>query len=526
MSERVAPRRRLRVALDLLLGIRARDVRSGIRFMNMRFAGLPLPQRLGALARWTTEMAWGRIPEARQWFAIDPGVSRTPFWLREGNPWEGHPWRDGEAQLPAQADVVVVGAGFGGASVAYHWSQQARGRLVLLERQAPAAGAAGRNAGFLTAAGGSYHGYYVYEPVRAHAAAVRPELDSAALDAIASGFSDSYVRALAESVAEIHETIAREGIECDVRRQGALVLADELDAPRVEAALELGAELGWEEWRRVEPDEVQRLTGIAGSDFAGLQEGTSTWHPARWVWGLVGAAITTGKVGLFTRTHVTRVSPEADGYRVVTNRGSIRARCVVNATEAHTRGVFADYLPGNDPELIRTHKSQAMYAAGGPTEMIPGRAICLPLGWFHPRQVGFMFGSDNVRVPASQATENAPSRFVTSFMCSEAIKLWPPRPFRVLHEWTGTVGQAPDKFPVVGPLMSPGVFMLGGFAGAGSAISFGAGREIVEQILGTPRPDSPWLPDLFGVARFAAPEGYGTRFDLSPFRPATGRPAG
>ncbi len=526
MSKRLAPRRRARVALGLLMGLRARDIHSGIRFMNMRFAGRSLPLRLAALVRWTAGMAWGRIPEARQWFAIDAGVSRTPFWLREGNPWEGHPWRDGETQLPVKADVVVVGAGFGGASVAYHWSQQAQGRLLLLEREAPAAGAAGRNAGFLTAAGGSYHGYYVYEPVRAHAAAIRPELDSAGLDAIASGFSDSYVRALAESVAQIHETIAREGIECDVRRQGALVLTDDLDAPRVEAALELGAELGWDEWRRIEPDEVKRLTGIAGPDFAGLQEGTSTWHPARWVWGLLSAALATDKVELFTRTHVTRVLPEADGFLVLTNRGPIRARYVVNATEAHTRAVFADYLPGDDPELIRTHKSQAMYASGGPTEMIPGRAICLPLGWFHPRQVGFMFGSDNVRVPASQANGNDPSRFVTSFMCAEAARLWPPRPFRVLHEWTGTVGQAPDKFPVVGPLTRDGMFMLGGFAGAGSAISFGAGREIVEQILGNTRPDSPWLPDLFSAERFAAPERYGARFERSPFRTPADRPAG
>ena len=368
----------------------------------------------------------------------------------------------------------------------------------------------------------------MYEPVRAYVAATRPELDAAALDRIAGGFAGAYVDALAESVDAIHETIARERIDCDVRRLGALVLADDVDAPRVEAALALGARLGWKGWRRIEPDEVTHQTGIAAPHFGGFQEGTSTWHPARWVWGLIDAALARGERRALHRTTVTAVVPDGDAYRVVTDRGTIRARHVVNATEAHTNAVFADFLPGKDRDLVRTHKSQAMYASGRPAAMQPGRAICLPLGWFHPRDEGFLFGSDNVRVPESEAAANEPSRFVTSFMCAEATRLWPPTPFEVRHEWTGTVGQAPDKFPIVGPLVDPGIFMLGGFAGAGAAISFGAGRELVEQMLDRPRADSPWQQDLFSVARFASPQTYGNRFgdpDGAPI-PIPDRPGG
>jgi glycine/D-amino acid oxidase-like deaminating enzyme len=169
---------------------------------------------------------------------------------------------------------------------------------------------------------------------------------------------------------------------------------------------------------------------------------------------------------------------------VETTHGAVRARAVVNATEAHTGGILANFLTPY-PSLIRAHKSQAMYARGRPDAMVPGMGVLGPLGWFHPRREGgFLFGSDNVRIPLHQVEGNDPSRFITLFMCSEATRLWPPDSFTVVHEWTGTVGLAPDKFPVVGELSVPGLWTLGGFAGAGSAAAFSAGLHVVNGILG------------------------------------------
>ena len=54
--------------------------------------------------------------------------------------------------------------------------------------------------------------------------------------------------------------------------------------------------------------------------------------------------------------------------------------------------------------------------------------------------------------------------------------------------------------------------MLGGFAGAGSAISYGAALEIVEQIIGEARPESLWNLDLFSVNRFLKTDIYGQSF--------------
>jgi glycine/D-amino acid oxidase-like deaminating enzyme len=512
-SGRVSVLKRLYVGTRLLFGLRTRDWRSGIRLMNHRFAGRPAMVRLAKLGVWSLRVAYVQIPDAIGQFSVSRAITRTPYWLRDGNPFASYPWRDNpSARLPETAEVVVVGAGFGGSSVAYHWAQRGSGRLVLLDRLAPAEGAAGRNAGFLTAAGGSYHGYYIYEPVRAYLSSARPELTSEQLDAVCMGYSDAYLRALSASLVAIHETIVHEGIECELDQRGCVILSDSDDAQRVQKALDVGAELGWPDWYRLEPAEVEKLTAIQGDDFAGFQVATSTWNPAAWVWGLVRAALATGNVELYTGVEVTRVEPNGDRFLVHTTHGVIDAARIVNATESSTAEVFASYLPHGDAGLVRTHKSQAMFADGGSPSMPRGRAVCLPLGWFHARSQGFLYGSDNHPVPLRQAAWNDPSRFLTMYMSAETVAKWPEGRFTVSREWTGTVGQAPDKAPIVGAMSYPGIFMLGGFAGAGSAISFGAALHIVLQMLGEGTDDSPWPADLFALERFYQPERYGERF--------------
>src|ERR1700694_2810502 len=66
----------------------------------------------------------------------------TPFWPR---PPERYPGR-----LPERADVLVIGGGITGVSLLHHLAKRGID-AVLVERHHLAAGASGRNAGFLLA---------------------------------------------------------------------------------------------------------------------------------------------------------------------------------------------------------------------------------------------------------------------------------------------------------------------------------------------------------------------------------------
>ena len=157
---------RLRVLLGLLIGLRWRDLESTIRFMNVRYPQDSRVVRLVKFLNCSFDVMWRRIPDSEAWVELSETISKTPYWLTAENPIADHPWTTNPVvPLPEQAEVVVVGAGFGGAAVAYHWSKHGTAPLVILERDQAASGSAGRNGGIVVMAGGALHGYYVYAPV-------------------------------------------------------------------------------------------------------------------------------------------------------------------------------------------------------------------------------------------------------------------------------------------------------------------------------------------------------------------------
>ena len=503
---------RLRVVLSLLAALRWRDICSARQLMKTRFGQYPMPLRLFKLLCWSVDAMWRQIPESMAWVQLDENISHTPYWLSAENPLENHPWaREPGTSLPESADVVVVGAGFGGASVAYHWSRQGSENLVVLERGEAANGAAGRNGGIVVMAGGIYHGFYVYEPVLEYLKATRADMSAADRDELAASFAAVYVRAVQASHESIEATIRAEGIDCDYARRGWVFFVDTQASKKLEASLALGSRLGHSDWVRRAPGEVRRRSGAATELDGAESLASATWHPAKWVWSILEAALRKPHVSLFTRTEVNSVRRDGENYIVRTPRGAIRARCVVNATEAHTSTLFKDFLTPF-PDLIRPHKEQGMYGEGGPPSMAPRVGISGYLGWYvKVASGGIVFGSDHTPVAPSLAGKTRPSRFITRYTAADMEKHWDPEPMRVTREWTGTTAQSPDKFPLVGLLDGRGLYMLGGFAGAGSAVSFNAGETLVRRMLGK-QCDPDYHPEeFFSPLRFTDPARYGRR---------------
>jgi FAD dependent oxidoreductase len=78
-------------------------------------------------------------------FPIQIPVDSEPFWFHYAHPLRHY---RSHAQLPPEADVVIIGAGLTGASAAYHLRDAtAEGlRVVVIDRGSPAGEASGRNA--------------------------------------------------------------------------------------------------------------------------------------------------------------------------------------------------------------------------------------------------------------------------------------------------------------------------------------------------------------------------------------------
>ena len=503
---------RLRVVSSLLSGLRRRDFDSAVRFMNVRFARDPLARRVLKFLAWSLNVMWREIPQSLPWVTFDKTISHTPYWLTAENPLENHPWRaTPRARLPDQAAAVVVGAGFGGAAVAYHWSKYGSEPLLVVEQREAASGSAGRNGGIVVMAGGHLHGYYVYERVIKYLTKRQPELPSAERDELAARFSDAYVKALHASHRMIQRTIESEGIDCDYARKGWVFFTDPVAREGLEASLALAERLDHSDWVRRTPEQVRERSGVKTLLDGAESLGSATWHPAKWVWGILGAALQNPSVQLFTRTTVRQVERDGDLYVVETDRGTIRSRCVVNATESHTPVVFKNFL-SPFPDLITPYKEQAVYAEGGPASMQPQVGVSGPLGYFtRVAGGGIVFGSDNTAVKPRQAGRIEPSRFITRYCCTLIARHWDPAPMRVTHEWTGTTSTTPDKYPVVGLMDGHGLYIIGGFAGAGSGVSFGAAETIAHQILGKPCEPDHHPEEYFSPLRFTDPQRYGRR---------------
>lgn len=232
-------------------------------------------------------------------------------------------WTD-SAQAPAprlaldgtaEADLVIVGAGFTGLWTAWRALERDSSRsIVVLEAERVAHGATGRNGGFVT--GSLTHGL-------THGTAIWPDQ----IDAL----QEEGDRNLAELIA----TIEAAGIECDLRRSGKTTLAvQEWHVAGLRAARELGARHGVElEWQT--RDEVQADVH-SPTYLAGLRDrsGTVLVDPARLAWGMTASLEQRG-VRVFEASAATSLERHGAGVRVTTDHGHVDARHVVIATAAY-----------------------------------------------------------------------------------------------------------------------------------------------------------------------------------------------
>lgn len=349
----------------------------------------------------------------------------SSFWLARGA--TDPPLRplDGDAT----ADVVIVGGGIAGISCAEALVRDGAA-VIVLERDRLAAGASGRNAGFVL--GGVAESY---------AAACRRYGPDRASRIFRTTFAN---RAL------IRAAIADCGISCDDRWAGSdQVAGDEAEWDEIRAS---AAELATQGVPvRLDP---------AGRRATFPDDGCL--DPVRFVRGLAAAAAAQG-ARIHEATAATSVRPGV----VRTARGRVTAGSVVLCTGAYTahlapsrirpvRGQMlatAPVAPGRLPRPTYAHRGYRYWR-----QTAEG---CVLVGGWRDLATGTEVGEDDGTSPVIQGALDA-------WLRAEGITA------PVTHRWGGTMEFSHDGLPYIGR-RADGLFGCGGFTGHGNGFAMSAG---------------------------------------------------
>ncbi|MDQ3147396.1 MAG: FAD-dependent oxidoreductase [Actinomycetota bacterium] len=400
--------------------------------------------------------------------------------------------------------VVVIGAGVGGASIAYHLAEAGCTDVVVLDRAEPTSGS-------------TFHSAGLVGQLRSSLPLTRMMMHSV----------DLYRRLEAEA----EET----GRSPGWREVGSLRLAatpERLD--------ELRRQHGWAQtfglpMELVSPSEAHERfplmdpTGVLGAAWLPTD---GYLDPSGLTHALLGAARAKG-VAVEAGVAVTDLVVEGGRIRrVVTDHGDVTAETVVAACGMYTPQVAA--LAGVDVPIVpMAHQYVITRQVDGVTEDLPQLRDPDNLVYFRPEGGGLVLGGYE-RDPAPWSVDGVPDDFNNRLLAEDWDRFAPLMALAcrrvpaveeadIVQLVNGPEGFTPDNEFVLGESEVAGFFVAAGFCAHGIAGAGGVGRVMVEWILdGEPGFDT-WKMDIrrFGpqyrsrdhaVARTV--EVYATYYDI------------
>ena len=235
-------------------------------------------------------------------------------------------YRPAPRDLPAQADVAIVGGGFSGLSAALAFARRGASVVVLEAGDRVAAEASGRNGGHVN------NGLAVdYAEVA---------------DKVGVERARGWYRAYDDAVDTVERIVRDEAIDCDFLRHGKLKLATrrgQLDALRRSAERLVADRVDTD----VEVLDAERVRAEVQSErFHGglLYKRSAQMHMGRFAGGLAAAAERRG-ARIHTGTRVDSLERIGSGqaHRLVTSRGTLTAKQVLLATGATRHGGYRSF---------------------------------------------------------------------------------------------------------------------------------------------------------------------------------------
>lgn len=387
--------------------------------------------------------------------------------------------------MKSTADVVIVGGGCMGCSVAWHLAQRGITNVVLLEREPQlAAGSTGKNAG------GVRHQF-------SHPANIELSKESIGM------------------IARFEEIV---GAPIDFRQDGYLFLLSKsanVETFKQNVALQQrhGIDVRW-----VSNDEALRLA--PGLDLAGVKG--ATYCPADGVADPNGVTMGFARGAQAKGVEIVRdvevTGLQLTGHRVAevrTSKGNIAAPIVVNAAGPWAKSIGRMLGVDVPVEPERRHIFIASAPGGGSWDeprhagRVPASKILVidfeSTFYFHREGGGLLFGmGDPDERPGFDITVRWD--FLPKVIEVAMQRLPALADAAVSHAWAGLYEMTPDHNPIIGPSSDvDGFYTIAGFSGHGFQHAPAAGRILADLIVGRdPKFDlTPFELDRFSKRRVA-----------------------
>jgi glycine/D-amino acid oxidase-like deaminating enzyme len=408
-------------------------------------------------------------------------TSSNSFWHSEPNEYLiGHRTTE---ELPAEADIVIVGSGITGTSAARYLAEDERAKgktIVLLEAREACWGATGRNGGHC-----------------------QPLLFDRTSDV--AEFEMKNVHA-------VRSYIQENNVQCDWRDvTGCRTFWTD------EAMNEAEKEI--DHLRKIAPQIAQYVTVIKDKEEfkkyriapdcvgATLSQGAASLWPYKLVTFILEKLVQNGRINLQTKTPVTEITSSDGKHTLHTPRGEITSKTVILATNGYTSALlpnFADLIVPCRGEMSALFppkgstilpNSYGMVAALGqpannddylvqrPYEGVPNPAGHLMFGGGRGAGVFPSLGiSDDSVIDEGSAAYLRGALLKVLELDGETDGL---KELEAAAQWTGIMGYSRDDHPWVGKVPEKdGLYLCGGYTGHGMPNGTLCGKAIVDMVLG------------------------------------------
>ena len=367
-------------------------------------------------------------------------------------------WQDNNKKENLYADILIVGAGITGISLAF-WIGQIDPsiRILLVDKGEIGSGATGRNAGFLTT--GSV-GYFMN---------LRKELGEEKAIAYWK-FSEDNHSLLLKHVIQDDKSLQYE-------RQGSFSLAtDEAGFQELLAIAEImrKAEITLE---TIGAEALKNEINVEGFIGAVKYPKDGVVHPVKMLHKMKGMI-----ENLQVKEHslVYQVDRESSKLKVLTHDYIIETATVIYACNG--------YLPGIDSyfqEKVRPEKGQILMTEPAEISMKGTAYERLQKIYFRQLPEGELLIGGARECDKSSSSNNDVSDKVQEALENFIQKHLPVfKEKKVIRRWAGVMGFTESKLPLMGQLPEDSrIYFVGGYTGHGMGLAFNSAKSLVEHIL-------------------------------------------